>query len=114
MPVLGIEFPELRIHYPADYARGLLAAVEREVGAARAVPRRQAAEQPHPSLIEPLNARETEVLWLLRTSLSMPEIARELYVSVNTIRSHVKHIYAKLDVHSRSEAVERAADLGLL
>jgi LuxR family maltose regulon positive regulatory protein len=98
----------------ADYASKLLAAIEHEVGTARAVPRRQAAEQPHLSLIEPLSARETEVLRLMRTSLSLPEIARELYVSANTVRSHAKHIYAKLDVHSRSEAIERAADLGLL
>ncbi len=69
----------------------------------------------HPSsLVEPLSARELEVLRLLRTPLSQSEIADKLYVSVNTIRTHVKHIYEKLDVHSRIEAIERAEELGLL
>jgi LuxR family maltose regulon positive regulatory protein len=48
----------------------------------------------------------------LRTSHA--EMAEELVVSVNTVRSHVKNIYGKLDVHSRLEAVERARELGLL
>jgi LuxR family maltose regulon positive regulatory protein len=48
----------------------------------------------------------------LRTS--HVEMAEELVVSVNTVRSHVKNIYGKLDVHSRLEAVERARELGLL
>jgi LuxR family maltose regulon positive regulatory protein len=65
-------------------------------------------------LREPLSERELEVLHLLRTSLSQPEIADRLYVSINTIRSHVKHIYGKLGVHSRTAAVERAEELGLL
>jgi LuxR family maltose regulon positive regulatory protein len=66
------------------------------------------------SLIEPLSERELEVLQLLRTPLSQREIAGRLTVSVNTVRTHAKHIYAKLDVHSRLEAVERAEELGLL
>lgn len=48
------------------------------------------------------------------TNLSMPEIAGELYVSHNTIRAHMRHLYAKLGAHRRSEAVERARALGLL
>jgi len=65
-------------------------------------------------LVEPLSERELEVLRLLRSPLSLPEIADRLIVSANTVRSHAKHIYAKLDVHSRAEAVERAEELGLL
>jgi LuxR family maltose regulon positive regulatory protein len=65
-------------------------------------------------LLESLSERELEVLHLLRTPLTQPEIADRLYVSVNTVRSHVKHIYAKLDVHGRTAAVERAEELGLL
>jgi LuxR family maltose regulon positive regulatory protein len=65
-------------------------------------------------LAEPLSARELEVLRLLRTSLSQREIADELYVSVNTVRSHVKHVYDKLGVHARTEAIARAEELGLL
>jgi LuxR family maltose regulon positive regulatory protein len=65
-------------------------------------------------MVEPLTERERQVLVLLRTPLSLPEIAERLYISANTVRSHAKHIYAKLDVHSRAEAVERAQELGLL
>jgi LuxR family maltose regulon positive regulatory protein len=54
------------------------------------------------------------VLRYLPTNLSMPEIAGELYVSHNTIRAHMRHLYAKLGAHRRSEAVERARALGLL
>jgi ATP/maltotriose-dependent transcriptional regulator MalT len=64
--------------------------------------------------IEPLTERELEVLRLLRTSLSLPEIADRLVLSANTVRSHAKHIYAKLDVHSRADALTRAQELGLL
>jgi LuxR family maltose regulon positive regulatory protein len=46
--------------------------------------------------------------------LSAPEIARELSLSVHTVRTHVRHLFAKLGVHGRAEAVERARGLGLL
>jgi LuxR family maltose regulon positive regulatory protein len=67
-----------------------------------------------PPMVEPLTERERQVLVLLRTPLSLPEIAERLYISANTVRSHAKHIYAKLDVHSRADAVDRAQELGLL
>ena len=54
------------------------------------------------------------MLRLLDTELSGPEIARELFVSLNTLRTHTKHIFAKLDVTSRRAAVRRARDHGLL
>jgi len=65
-------------------------------------------------LIEALSDRELDVLRLLNTDLSGPEIAAELVVSVNTVKTHMKHIYDKLNVHSRYEAVERAKELNLL
>jgi LuxR family maltose regulon positive regulatory protein len=65
-------------------------------------------------LIEPLSARELEVLRLLGTELNGPEIARELMVSLNTIRTHTKHIYNKLGVNNRRAAVRRAQKLDLL
>lgn len=65
-------------------------------------------------LIEPLSDRELEVLRLLGSELDGPDIARELVVSLNTVRTHTKSIYAKLGVNSRRAAVRRAAELGLL
>jgi LuxR family maltose regulon positive regulatory protein len=66
------------------------------------------------SLPEPLTESERRVLRYLPTDLSTREIADELYLSVHTIKTHVKHLYAKLDAHSRREAVRRARALGLL
>jgi LuxR family maltose regulon positive regulatory protein len=65
-------------------------------------------------LDEPLSAGELKVLGYLPSNLSTPEIAAELYLSVNTVRTHIRHIYAKLGAHVRSEAVDRARSLGLL
>jgi LuxR family maltose regulon positive regulatory protein len=61
-----------------------------------------------------LSARELEVLHLLATDLDGPEIAGRLYVSLNTLRTHTKSIYTKLDVNSRRAAVRRGRELGLL
>ena len=65
-------------------------------------------------LIEPLSARELDVLRLLRSDLDGPDIARELVVSLHTVRSHTKKIYAKLGVNNRRAAVRRAEELDLL
>ena len=65
-------------------------------------------------LREPLTQAETRVLRYLPTSLSAPEIASELYLSVNTVKTHMRHLYDKLGTHRRHEAVERARALGLL
>jgi len=87
-----------------NYVRRLLAAV---------------SETEHDSpikqaLIEPLSERELDVLRLLGTDLDGPDIARELTVSLNTVRTHTKHIYAKLAVTNRRAAVRRAQELDLL
>jgi LuxR family maltose regulon positive regulatory protein len=66
------------------------------------------------SLVEPLSGRELDVLRLLGTDLGGPDIARELVVSLNTVRTHTKNIYAKLGVNSRRAAVRRAEELDLL
>ena len=66
------------------------------------------------SLIEPLSKREMEVLNLLATHLSSTEIADQLVIAASTVRSHIKNIYSKLRVHSRTEAVEKAREIGLL
>ena len=69
--------------------------------------------QPSPELAE-LSEAELRVLRYLPSNLKAPEIASELYVSPNTVRTHLRHIYAKLDAHSRGEAVSRARELALL
>ena len=64
--------------------------------------------------IEQLTDSESRVLRYLPTHLTAPEIAAELWLSVNTVNTHTRHLYAKLGVHGRREAVERARALGLL
>jgi LuxR family transcriptional regulator, maltose regulon positive regulatory protein len=85
------------------YVRRLLAAVSRTEDSTPA----------SQELIEPLSARELDVLRLLGTDLDGPEIARELVVSLNTMRTHTRNIYAKLGVSNRRAAVRRAQELGL-
>ncbi len=65
-------------------------------------------------LIEPLSERELNVLQLLARDLDGPNIARELMVSLNTVRTHTRHIYAKLGVNNRRAAVRQAEELDLL
>jgi LuxR family transcriptional regulator, maltose regulon positive regulatory protein len=65
-------------------------------------------------LIEPLTERELEILRLLNSHLPTPEIADMLAVSVNTVRTHIKSIYAKLGVHSRTTAIDLSKKLKLL
>jgi LuxR family maltose regulon positive regulatory protein len=65
-------------------------------------------------LREPLSYAEARVLRYLPTKLSAPEIADELYLSVNTVKTHMRHLYDKLGAHRRHEAVEQARALGLL
>ena len=65
-------------------------------------------------LAEPLSERELEVLRLLTTPLSGPEIARQLTIALPTLRFHTRNIYGKLGVHNRMEAVAQAENLGLL
>ena len=91
--------PDVRTH-----AEHLLTAAQTPSAPA---PARRASE-------EELSEREREVLRLLATELSGPDIARQLFVSVNTLRTHTKHIFTKLDVNTRRAAVRRATELGLL
>ncbi len=65
-------------------------------------------------MADPLSQREVEVLRLLDSELSGPQIADQLYVSLNTLRTHTKRIFTKLDVKSRAAAVRTAHDRGLI
>ena len=66
------------------------------------------------ALPEPLSESELRVLRFLPSNLSASEIAGQLYVSTSTVKTHMRHIYEKLDAHRRTEAVDRARELGLL
>jgi LuxR family maltose regulon positive regulatory protein len=63
---------------------------------------------------EELSASELRVLRYLPTNLTRPEIAQALYVSINTVNTHMRNIYSKLGAHDRSSAVQRARELRLL
>jgi LuxR family maltose regulon positive regulatory protein len=69
---------------------------------------------PQQYLADPLSPRELDVLRLLDSELTGPDIARRLYVSLNTLRTHTKRIFTKLEVSTRAAAVRRAHQLGLL
>lgn len=105
---LGPDVPRLlRAHAhgsPTTFVRAIL---ERE--------RERPAGRVHvTALVDQLTDREMAVLQYLPTHLSYAEIAAQLYVSVNTIKTHMKHIYRKLDAEGRSGAISRAESLGLL
>lgn len=68
----------------------------------------------HSPLLEPLTTREQDVLVLLATGLSNAEVAARLIVTVGTVKTHIKSIYGKLGVHSRTQAIARAHEVGLL
>jgi LuxR family maltose regulon positive regulatory protein len=89
-------------------AAALLEGAEREHGSA---PRTRATT---PGGQEPLSEREVQVLRLLATDLTGPEIADQLFMSVNTFRTHTRHVFTKLDVNTRRAAVSRASELDLL
>ena len=113
-----------RDHPLSDYADKLLAAFAQPAAPKMAAPKsalihqKSAMIEPEvrPAkgmLVEPLSERELEVLKLLRSELSGPEIAEQLIVSLNTLRTHTKNIYNKLGVNNRRAAIRRAEELDL-
>jgi LuxR family maltose regulon positive regulatory protein len=108
-PGLADVLPALAERRPASgYVRRLLSM---SAGSAHGTPAPPEARQ---ALVDPLSARELEVLRFLGSDLDGPSIARELVVSLNTVRTHTKHIYTKLDVNNRRAAVSKAHQLGLM
>jgi LuxR family maltose regulon positive regulatory protein len=110
-----------RDHPLSSYAEKLLAAFTQPVAVPKLATPAQHTAQPGASvihqksdLIEPLSERELEVLKLLRSELSGPEIARQLIVSPNTFRTHTNNIYNKLGVNNRRAAIRRAEELNLI
>lgn len=97
-----------RDHPLSDYVDKLLAAFTKTV----ALPKSAIIHQKS-DMIEPLSERELEVLKLLRTELSGPEIASQLFVSLNTFHTHTKNIFNKLRVNNRRAAVRQAEELDL-
>lgn len=96
-----------------EYARGIAPDYVATLLSAAGVPA-LAAPAPARSLLEPLTERELEILRLLVAGLSNAAMARELVVTVGTVKSHISHIYGKLGVQSRSQAIARAHSLHLL
>ena len=90
-----------------DYIRSLLEAFP-------ALERPASKSSPADGLIESLSERELEVLRLLARGLKYAEIAEQLFVSVNTVRFHIKSLYGKLSVDKQAKAIERARELGLI
>ncbi|GEK18911.1 helix-turn-helix transcriptional regulator [Cellulomonas persica] len=109
-PFLLVGAPVLaaRLHARLDRHPGELADHVRRMGH-----HESAAREPEP-LIDPLTSRELAILGALPTMQTNSEIAADFYVSVNTVKAHLKALYRKLGVESRREAVRRARELGLL
>ena len=74
---------------------------------------RQQFRSPQPAL-EPISPRELQVLRLLASDLSGPEMARKLEIALSTVRTHTKSIFSKLEVRTRRAAVKRATELNLI
>ena len=103
-----MRYPHSQFAHPLDDAHALLQ------------PRRDAETEPNgvtpaaTSLLEPLTEKEREVLGHLAALLTTDEIAGAMFVSVNTVRTHVRNILRKLAASRRNEAVRRARELGII
>jgi LuxR family maltose regulon positive regulatory protein len=103
-------------HGLLSYTDKLLSAFERPTATLQSTTTnlKSAIDNPKSELIEPLSQRELEVLRLIAQGLSNAEISQRLFLALSTIKGHNLRIFAKLQVQSRTEAVARARELGLL
>jgi DNA-binding CsgD family transcriptional regulator len=110
-PMGRVLYEALSREIAPDYVRRLLAAFPSVEPEQREPSKSQA---PETELIEPLSERELEVLQLIAEGLTNREIASRLFLSLNTVKTHTRNVYGKLDVHNRTQAVGRARALGVL
>jgi LuxR family maltose regulon positive regulatory protein len=94
-----------------DYTRRLLAAFPVAEPEQAGPPKTQT---PKSEMVEPLSERELEVLRLIAGGLTNQEVATRLFLTLNTVKAHTRNIYGKLNVHSRTQAIARSQELGLL
>jgi LuxR family maltose regulon positive regulatory protein len=106
--IMAGTLPDIQEEHLANFARALVYAQ------AQRARRERAPSSGSMHSIEPLSEQEQRVLHLLGEGLTNPEIARELVVSLNTVKTHVKSIYRKLNVSSRREARQAARHLNLV
>ena len=110
-PMARLLYKALSRNIAPDYVRRLLAAFP-IVKPEQVDP--SETQAPDSELVELLSERELEVLQLIAEGLTNPEIASQLFLSLNTVKAHSRNIYGKLGVHSRMQAVTKARELGLL
>jgi LuxR family maltose regulon positive regulatory protein len=107
-PIIHLLQEAARRNIAADYAIKLLNLIDKDDQTDGPI------HSPSSLLLDPLSDRELEVLQLIAQDLSYQEMADQIMVSLNTVRTHVKNIYSKLMVHKRSEAVAKAKELNLI
>jgi len=115
-PMLKLLGAALRRGIEPEYIKALLPAFNTPDAAPKSSVPVDTKTQPQSQgadLFEPLSRRELEVLRLLDSRLTSEEIARELFLSVNTVRTHIRNIYSKLAAHGRIEAIQKAREIGL-
>ena len=114
-PLIGLLRQAVRKGIHKEYSQKILDIMEVETKTRGKETNNQAGTlASRKELPEPLSEKELEVLHLLNSKLSVPEIAEELTVAPSTVRTHIRIIYSKLGVHGRLEAIQKARDLGLI
>jgi LuxR family maltose regulon positive regulatory protein len=109
VPMLALLRQAISHDIASDYANRLISVFEtQEQGTAASSPTTLSS-----ALVEPLTGREVEILQLIATGASNKEISQKLFITINTVKRHVTNIYGKLAVTKRSEAIDRARELGL-